>query len=141
MLPLPKDVLEKQKDPNFVLASIRSWDEFIGKISGYDYIKETGEPKGAVWGHAGSSSNDMEDFEDVDGTLRSYPEIVKMWEEWGITSDKEVSFYCGTGWRAAETWFIAYLMDWPNINVYDGGWFLWSMDKNNPVQKGDPRKK
>ncbi|KNF07580.1 rhodanese-like sulfurtransferase [Gottschalkia purinilytica] len=83
----------------------------------------------------------MEDFEDVDGTLRSYPEIVKMWEEWGITSDKEVSFYCGTGWRAAETWFIAYLMDWPNINVYDGGWFLWSMDKNNPVQKGDPRKK
>ena len=27
------------------------------------------------------------------------------------------------GWRASETWFYAYLMGWPRIAVYDGGWF------------------
>jgi thiosulfate/3-mercaptopyruvate sulfurtransferase len=50
-----------------------------------------------------------------------------------------VSFYCGTGWRAAETWFYAWLMDWPDISVYDGGWFEWSKDPvNNPIEVGIP---
>ncbi len=41
-------------------------------------------------------------------------------------SSTPVAFYCGTGWRASETFFYAYLMDWPNVSVYDGGWFEWS---------------
>jgi thiosulfate/3-mercaptopyruvate sulfurtransferase len=50
-----------------------------------------------------------------------------------------VAFYCGTGWRASETWFYAFLMDWPQIAVYDGGWFEWSKDpENNPIEVGDP---
>lgn len=49
IISLPEQIIEKQKDPNFKLVSIRSWDEFIGKISGYSYIEKVGEPKGAVW--------------------------------------------------------------------------------------------
>jgi 3-mercaptopyruvate sulfurtransferase SseA len=50
-----------------------------------------------------------------------------------------VSFYCGTGWRAAETWFYAYLMGWPDISVYDGGWYEWSQDPaSNPIAIGLP---
>ena len=45
----------------------------------------------------------------------------------------------GTGWRAAETWFYAYIMGWPSISVYDGGWFEWSQDpENNPIEIGTP---
>ena len=67
------------------------------------------------------------------------PEIAANWEEAGITRDKWVAFYCGTGWRAAETWFYAFLMDWPRIAVYDGGWFEWSQDPiNNPIEVGEP---
>jgi len=128
-------------DPNGRLVSIRSWDEFIGKISGYDYIPRAGEPKGAVWGHAGTDNSNMDDFHDQDGRMRNYHEIADMWKEWDITPDKKVSFYCGTGWRASETWFYAYLMGWPNISLFDGGWFEWQMDANNPVQIGDPGKK
>jgi 3-mercaptopyruvate sulfurtransferase SseA len=59
-------------------------------------------------------------------------------EEAGITPDKRVAFYCGTGWRAAETWFYALLMDRPRISVYDGGWFEWSQDPlNNPIETGE----
>ena len=57
----------------------------------------------------------------------------------GITPDKWVAFYCGTGWRASETWFYAYLQGWDRIAVYDGGWFEWSQDPvNNPIEIGDP---
>ena len=55
----------------------------------------------------------------------------------GITPDKRVAFYCGTGWRASETWFYAYLMGWQQAAVYDGGWFEWSQDPaNNPIETG-----
>ena len=43
------------------------------------------------------------------------------------------------GWRAGETWFYAYLMGWPRIAVYDGGWFEWSQDPvSNPIEVGEP---
>ena len=49
-----------------------------------------------------------------------------------------MAFYCGTGWRASETWFYAHLMGWPRIAVYDGGWHEWSRDPdNNPIETGE----
>ena len=61
------------------------------------------------------------------------------WTEAGITADKHVAFDCGTGWRAAETWFYADLLGWPRAAVYDGGWFEWSQDPiNNPTEIGLP---
>ena len=70
---------------------------------------------------------------------RPYPEIAANWEQAGITQDKWVAFYCGTGWRASETWFYAYLMDWKRIAVYDGGWFEWSSNPTeNPIEVGEP---
>lgn len=140
-LPYPEDVLAKQKDPDFRLVSIRSWDEFTGKTSGYDYIEKAGEPKGAVWGHAGSDAYHMEDYLDPDGTLRNLYEIEKLWAEWDIKRHNEVSFYCGTGWRATVAWIVAHMLGWDKITIYDGGWLLWSKDPKNPVQIGDPRKK
>lgn len=139
-IPLPKDILEKQKDPNFRLVSIRSWDEFIGKTSGYSYIKGAGEPKGAVWGHAGEDNTSMSDYLDVDNTFRSFPEIENMWAEWDIKKGNEISFYCGTGWRAAVPWILTETQGWKDVTVFDGGWYTWEKDKSLPVQVGDPRK-
>lgn len=36
-----------------VLVSIRGWDEFTGKTSGYGYIEPKGDIPGARWGRAG----------------------------------------------------------------------------------------
>ncbi len=126
-------------DDNAELVSIRSWAEYIGETSGYTYIEPKGRIDGAVWGHAGSDAYHMEDFRNVDNTMRNYHEIEAIWKEWNITSDKKVSFFCGTGWRASETFFDAYLMGWDNISVYDGGWYEWSMDPSNPVESGEPK--
>lgn len=121
------------------LVSVRTWHEHIGAVSGYNYIGPAGRIKGDVWGNCGTDAYHMQHYRNIDNTMRAYPEIARNWEEAGITPDKWVAFYCGTGWRASETWFYAWLMDWPRIAVYDGGWFEWSADPaGNPIEVGDP---
>jgi thiosulfate/3-mercaptopyruvate sulfurtransferase len=125
---------------NAALVSVRTWKEHIGEVSGYNYIGPAGRIAGDVWGNCGSDAYHMQHYRNVDNTMRPYPEIADNWKEAGITADKRVAFYCGTGWRASETWFSAYLMGWPRIAVYDGGWFEWSQDPiNNPVEIGVPQ--
>lgn len=126
-------------DENGELVSIRSWAEYIGETSGYTYIKPKGRIAGAVWGHAGSDAYHMEDFRNINNTMRNYHEIESIWKEWKITPEKKVSFFCGTGWRASETFFYAYLMGWENISVFDGGWYEWSMDESNQIELGEPK--
>ena len=125
---------------NAALVSVRTWNEHIGKVSGYNYIEPAGRIAGDVWGNCGSDAYHMQHYRNVDNTMRAYPEIASIWEEVGITADKRVAFYCGTGWRASETWFYAYLMGWQRPAVYDGGWFEWSQDPiNNPIEVGEPQ--
>ena len=121
------------------LVSVRTWREHIGNVSGYNYIGPAGRIKGDVWGNCGTDAYHMQHYRNIDNTMRAYPEIAANWAEAGITADKWVAFYCGTGWRASETWFYAYLQDWRRIAVYDGGWFEWSQDPiNNPIEIGIP---
>jgi thiosulfate/3-mercaptopyruvate sulfurtransferase len=123
------------------LVSIRTWAEYTGQISGYDRLEARGRIAGARWGHAGSTPDQMDHFRREDNTMRSPGEIEANWRAWGITSEKRVAFYCGTGWRASEAFFYAYAMGWDRISVYDGGWSEWSADPANPVETGDPTHK
>jgi thiosulfate/3-mercaptopyruvate sulfurtransferase len=121
------------------LVSVRTWNEHIGKVSGYNYIGPAGRIAGDLWGNCGTDAYHMQHYRNVDNTMRPYPEIAANWSEVGITAEKWVAFYCGTGWRASETWFYAYLMGWPRIAVYDGGWYEWSRDPlANPIEQGEP---
>ena len=136
-LPEAKQILADQSGA--ALVSIRTWREHIGAVSGYNYIGPAGRIAGDVWGNCGTDAYHMQHYRNVDNTMRPYPEITANWAEAGITPDKWVAFYCGTGWRASETWFYALLQDWPRIAVYDGGWFEWSQDPvNNPIEIGEP---
>ena len=132
-----KKILSDQEGA--ALVSVRTWNEHIGKVSGYNYINPAGRIAGDVWGNCGTDAYHMQHYRNVDNTMRAYPEIAENWAQAGINADKWVAFYCGTGWRASETWFYAYLMGWPRIAVYDGGWFEWSKDPvNNAIETGEP---
>jgi thiosulfate/3-mercaptopyruvate sulfurtransferase len=122
------------------LVCVRSWSEFIGQVSGYNYIKKKGRIPGAVFANCGSDAYHMENYRNLDHTTREYHEIEKMWAEAGISPDKHNAFYCGTGWRGSEAFFNAWLMGWPRISVFDGGWFEWSSDSNNPYETGVPER-
>ena len=121
------------------LVSVRTWREHVGAVSGYNYIGPAGRISGDVWGNCGTDAYHMQHYRTVENTMRPYPEIAANWAENGITPDKRLAFYCGTGWRASETWLYATLMGFPRAAVYDGGWFEWSLDPvNNPIEIGDP---
>lgn len=120
------------------LVSVRSWAEFIGERSGYHYIEETGRIPGAVFGNCGSDAYHMENYRNFDYTTREFPEIAEKWAEEGITPDKHIAFYCGTGWRGSEAFMNAFLMGWPQISVYDGGWYEWSRHPDTPTATGVP---
>jgi thiosulfate/3-mercaptopyruvate sulfurtransferase len=120
------------------LISVRSWNEYIGEVSGYNYIQKKGRIPGSVFGNCGSDAYHMENYRNLDHTLREYHEIEHMWAEVGITSDKHNAFYCGTGWRGSEAFFSAWLMGWPHVSVFDGGWFEWSSVNTNPYETGIP---
>lgn len=125
------------------LVDIRSWDEHIGKTSGYDYIKPMGRPAGSVWGHAGTDNSNLNDYRNLDNTMRNQDEIIAIWKEYGITPDQRLSFFCGTGWRAAEVLVYADVMGLKNISLYDGGWNEWSGNTGNPanpIEIGEPKK-
>ena len=136
-IPEAKEILRSQ---NAELVSVRSWPEWIGEVSGYNYIDKKGRIPGAVFGNCGTDAYHMENYRNVDHTIKEYHEIVKNWAEAGITPDKHLAFYCGTGWRGSEAFFSAWLMGWPHVSVFDGGWYEWSNDPTNPYETGVPGK-
>ncbi len=123
---------------NAELVCVRSWPEYIGEVSGYNYIEAKGRILGAIFADCGSDAYHMENYRNMDHTTREFTEIAQLWEQNGITSGKHLAFYCGTGWRGSEAWFNAWLMGWPKVSVYDGGWFEWSNDPENAFETGIP---
>ena len=123
---------------NADIVCVRSWSEYIGKVSGYNYIEKKGRIPGAIFGNCGTDAYHMENYRNVDHTIREAQEVEAIWEEVNITPDKHLAFYCGTGWRGSEAFFNAWLMGWPRVSVFDGGWFEWSNDPSNPFETGEP---
>lgn len=125
------------QSPDASLVSVRSWPEFIGEVSGYNYIEKKGRIPGAVFADCGSDAYHMENYRNLDHTTREYHEIESNWATVGITSGKHNAFYCGTGWRGSEAFFNAWLLGWPHISVFDGGWYEWS-NAGKPYETGVP---
>jgi 3-mercaptopyruvate sulfurtransferase SseA len=130
-----REVRQLPAQPDACLVSIRTWNEFVGRTSGYSYIPARGEIADALWGRSGSDDdvNSMSEFHDACGRMQAAAAISLMWAAEGIRPEKRTVFYCGTGWRASLAFFYAWLMKWERISVYDGGWCEWSRDPRNSV--------
>ena len=120
------------------IVCVRSWPEYIGEVSGYNYIEKKGRIPGAIFGNCGTDAYHMENYRNLDHTVREAQEVADIWKEVNITPDKHLAFYCGTGWRGSEAFLNAWLMGWPRVSVFDGGWFEWSNDPDNPFETGLP---
>ena len=129
------ELKEMLKDSNNVLVDNRSWDEYIGKISGYSYHDKKGRIPGAVYGYAGTSATTLEDYRN----MRNAAEIKALWKDAGIDTNKHLMFMCGSGWRAAEVLTYANVMGFDNTSLYSDGWIGWSNDTSNPTETGEPK--
>lgn len=125
-----KDIENENSDVQYV--STRTYEEYIGETSGYSYIPKAGELPGAIYGH------DEVDYKNPDGTYISYDDMVKMLENEGVDTNKDIVFYCGTGWRAALP-LLKFYEQGIETKLFDGGWNEWQMHDELPVQLGDPK--
>ena len=67
--PEAKEILAS---PDANLVSVRSWPEYIGEVSGYNYIEKKGRIPGSVFGDCGSDAYHMENYRNLDHTTREY---------------------------------------------------------------------
>lgn len=127
------------KSPDFQLIDNRTWEEYIGKSSGYSYHKKAGRIEGAIFGYGGiGDSSSMYYYRNIDKSPRNMAEVEAMWKECGIDTSKHMSFMCGSGWRAAEVLWQARVMGYENTSLYSDGWIAWS-NEGNPAVKGEPK--
>lgn len=115
------------------IVSVRSLSEFEGITSGYSYIPYKGHIPGAILSDCGGHAHSMSEFRHNDQTMEDFTKIDRRWRDSGIKDDSEVIFSCGTGWRASEAWFYAWLQGKPSISVYDGGWLEWSTNHHKKL--------
>lgn len=111
------------------LADARSAAEYRGEVSGYDYLLQRGRLPGAI--AIGDADDQSQLYQTADGRLLPPSEVATRWAKMGITAsgnqfDREVIFYCGSGWRSSLTFLYAYLLGYENIRNYSDGWSDWS---------------
>lgn len=147
LISTPRDIKKKEQNSDFVLASIRAWEEFIGERSGYTYINGSGSPYSAQYAQASTEMSNVDlltDSEEKILPLEKLNKVFREWQEWNIDEYKETAFFCGTGWRATIPFFITTQLGWKKVRLYDGGWYHWLEEHRNnpsefPVQQGNPR--
>jgi len=75
-----------------------------------------------------------------DGTVVGIDVVESILAEANSSLDNELSFYCGTGWRATIPFFICYQEGMDNVTLYDGGWYQWQLSdpEEYPIQQITP---
>jgi len=127
------DISEMLGDESFGMVDVRSPEEFHGKILAPEGVKELSQRAGHI---PGASNIPWSKAVNEDGTFKAKDELKKLYEQEGITPDKEIVAYCRIGERSAHSWFVLNeLLDFPAVRNYDGSWTEWGNLINAPIEK------
>ena len=69
-----------------------------------------------------------------DGTFKPAAELKKMYEDAGVTPDREVVTYCQGGYRAAHSYLALRLIGYPRVRNYIGSWKEWGDRLDLPIE-------
>jgi len=128
------EILQKIKE-GAKLVDVRTPQEYSGDLIHMPDYPQEGALRG---GHIPTAVNiPWAKNVNEDGTFKSPEELKKLYESFGITSDKEVIAYCRIGERSSLTWFVLkYLLNYKNVKNYDGSWTEWGNSVRMPIVKG-----
>ena len=69
-----------------------------------------------------------------EGEFKPATELKKMYEDVGVTPDREVITYCQGGYRAAHSYLALRLLGYPRVRNYVGSWKEWGDREELPIQ-------
>jgi thiosulfate/3-mercaptopyruvate sulfurtransferase len=69
----------------------------------------------------------------ADGTYKPLAALKAMYDDLGVTADKEVVTYCQGGYRAAHTYMALRLLGFPRVRSYTGSWKEWGDRLDLPI--------
>ena len=130
---LSAEVLAALERPDQILLDVRTEAEYAGEL----YLMKP--PQGdEVGGHiSGAVHLDHAETLNENGTFKSADELRFLFQQQGITTDKEIFPYCAIGGRSAYVWFVlTYLLGYPQVRNYDGSWQEWSRLPDVPIDRG-----
>lgn len=127
------DIAANLGNPSFGMVDVRSPEEFKGEILAPEGLNELSQRAGHI---PGASNIPWSKAVNDDGTFRSRKELQKLYEEEGITPDKDIVAYCRIGERSAHSWFVLNeLLDFPKVRNYDGSWTEWGNLIDAPIER------
>ena len=119
---------------NAILVDVRSPAEFTGEITAPpEYPNEHAQRGGHI---PGAVSIPWSQAVKEDGTFKSLGDLANLYQNKGVTPEKDVVTYCRIGERSSFSWFVLkYLLGYPNVKNYDGSWTEWGNMVRNPIEK------
>jgi len=117
-------VLAQLHSPSSVIVDTRSDDEYTGKLV---RAKRGGAIPGAV--HLEWTNN-----LDAKGFFKTADELQKMYQERGITPDKEIIPHCQGAYRSAHSYLALRLIGYPTVRNYLGSWGEWGNRLDLPIE-------
>lgn len=127
------DVAELIEGDDFGLVDVRSPEEFSGEKLGPEGLNEGAQRGGHI---PGASNIPWSKAVNEDGTFKSKEELQEIYENEGVTPDKEIIAYCRIGERSAHSWFVLNeLLEYPTVRNYDGSWTEWGNLVNAPIER------
>jgi len=118
-----------------VFVDVRSPEEYRGEKLAPDHLPQE---QSQVPGHIPGAANiPWSKAANEDGTFKSADDLRALYEDAGVTADREVIAYCRIGERSAHTWFaLTELLGYPDVKNYDGSWTEYGTLVGVPVEKG-----
>lgn len=131
---LREEVLAAAVSKDKAFVDVRSPEEYRGELLAPPHLPQE---QAQVPGHIPSAANiPWSKAANEDGTFKSADELKELYQEEGITGEREVIPYCRIGERSSHTWFVLReLLGFDNVRNYDGSWTEYGSLVGVPIER------